>query len=100
MAHRIREAMKDMGIDPIGGEGKTVEADETHVGGSARNRAYVKKAPKKKIVMALVERGGGCSLCTHCTSNSKNFATDNRQDRLAQVSFHDRRRAMVRSRWR
>jgi transposase-like protein len=58
MAHRIREAMKPTNPDPIGGEGKVVEADETHVGGSARNRAYVKKSPKKKIVMALVERGG------------------------------------------
>jgi hypothetical protein len=58
MAHRIRLAMTTLGMDPIGGEGKTVEADETHVGGSKRNRAYVKKAPKKKIVMSLVERGG------------------------------------------
>lgn len=36
--HRIREAMglpKDAG--PIGGEGKTVESDETFVGGKAKN---------------------------------------------------------------
>jgi hypothetical protein len=34
-----------------------VEADETYVGGKAKNRAY-KPEPKKHIVMSLVERGG------------------------------------------
>ena len=41
----------------MGGEGKFVEADETYVGGKARNRAY-KEAPKKEPVIALVERKG------------------------------------------
>src|ERR1017187_9373083 len=31
MTHRIREAMKDGALGPIGGEGKTVEADETYL---------------------------------------------------------------------
>jgi transposase-like protein len=55
MAHRIREAMKpadDAG--PIGGENKTVEVDETYVGGKAKNRAYAKKPPKKEAVVSLV----------------------------------------------
>jgi transposase-like protein len=34
-----------------------VEADETYIGGKAKNRAY-KPEPKKHIVMTLVERGG------------------------------------------
>jgi len=34
LAHRLREAMADAGIDPLGGEGKTVEADITYVGGN------------------------------------------------------------------
>src|SRR4051794_7822365 len=58
MAHRIREAMTDMSRGPIGGEGKFVEADETAVGGSKKNRAYAKKVPKKQVVMSLIERGG------------------------------------------
>src|SRR5215216_2291920 len=58
MAYRIREAMAPANPDPIGGEGKIFEADETHVGGSAKNRAYLRKPPKKKKVMTLVERGG------------------------------------------
>jgi transposase-like protein len=57
MMHRIREAMKETGTGPMGGPGKTVEADETYVGGKAKNRATRKPAPKK-IVMALVERDG------------------------------------------
>jgi len=58
MSHRIREAMKPTKPAPIGGHGKTVEADETAIGGSKANRAYAKRAPKKQIVMSLVERGG------------------------------------------
>ena len=32
MAHRIREAMRDGGLAPLGGEGQIVEADETYYG--------------------------------------------------------------------
>jgi len=57
MMHRIREAMREGKLGPLGGEAKFVEADETYVGGKARNRAY-KAPPKKEAVMALVERQG------------------------------------------
>jgi transposase-like protein len=60
LSHRIREAMMDGRIDetgPLGGDGVFVEADETFVGGRARNRAYREPAPKKAVV-ALVERNG------------------------------------------
>ena len=56
MCHRIREAM-DQPSGPLGGPGAVVEADETYVGGKARNRATRKPAPKKAVV-ALVERDG------------------------------------------
>jgi transposase-like protein len=56
LAHRIREAMA--GDDsPLGGPGEVVEADETYVGGKAKNRATRKPAPKKAVV-ALVTRDG------------------------------------------
>src|SRR5207302_10619120 len=32
MMHRLREAMRTGGLAPMGGEGKTVEADETYIG--------------------------------------------------------------------
>ena len=60
LGHRIREAMKevrDLFTEPMGGEGKTIEADETYIGGKAKNRAYA-PIPEKQAVMALVERDG------------------------------------------
>jgi transposase-like protein len=59
MAHRIREGMTGNTNNQggLGGANKVVEADETYVGGKAKNRAY-KPEPKKHIVMTLVERGG------------------------------------------
>jgi transposase-like protein len=57
MAHRIREAMKDGNPSPLGGKGKTVEVDETFVGGKKGNRAS-RKTAKKQSVLSLIERGG------------------------------------------
>ena len=58
MAHRIREAMRPLNGGQLGGEGKFVEADETYVGGKAKNRAHAKALPRHEAVMSLVERGG------------------------------------------
>jgi transposase-like protein len=58
--HRIREAMKEnrgLFTPPLGGAGKTIEADETFIGRKAVSRAYEAPAPKQ-AVMALVERNG------------------------------------------
>jgi transposase-like protein len=60
MSHRIREAMRekrDLFTPPLGGAGRTVEADETYIRAKAKNRAY-KSVAEKQPVMALVERGG------------------------------------------
>ena len=57
MCHRIRAAMTPANPAPLGGPDKIVEADETYVGGKAKNRAY--RAPRaKQAVVALVERDG------------------------------------------
>lgn len=58
LCHRIREAMDGAAPQgPLGGPDKVVEADETYVGGKAKNRATRKPAAKKAVV-ALVERDG------------------------------------------
>jgi transposase-like protein len=57
MSHRIREAMRDGILGPLGGEGSIVEADETYIG---RKQGFEKKrgTGHKMKVLSLVERGG------------------------------------------
>jgi transposase-like protein len=60
LGHRIREMMKDSGgLDPLGGAGVIVEADETFITRSAKTRRP-KDAPRRenRQVFSLVERGG------------------------------------------
>ena len=72
LAHRVREAMDGAdGDDPLGGgPDAVVEADETYVGGKARNRAFRAPAPKKAVV-ALVERDGKARSFHVANVNSK-----------------------------
>jgi transposase-like protein len=64
MAHRIREAMRPTDDGQPGGEGKTVEIDETFVGGLEKNKHRSKRkhagtgGAGKETVFSLVERGG------------------------------------------
>lgn len=70
LAHRIREAMRQGGLAPMGGDGGIVEADETYFGKydtprERKTKRYTKptKSGKsgpggKRAIGALVERGG------------------------------------------
>lgn len=70
ISHRIREAMRDGDLAPMGGNGGIVEADETYHGPvktpRPRSRGRVPKPTKggrsgpadKRAIVALVERGG------------------------------------------
>jgi len=69
LCHRIREAMADPKgpANPMGGEGKIVEADETYYGQKAdkakmttRGTPFIHKgkAANKIAIVSLVERGG------------------------------------------
>ena len=66
MCHRIREAMRNGGLDPLGGGGGIVEADETYFGkpevhrvsAQRKGRPYKSKLRNSRPVVALVERGG------------------------------------------
>jgi transposase-like protein len=66
MTHRIREAMAPHShlLAALGGDGKTVEIDETYVGGLEKNKHRSKRkhvgtgGVGKEAVFSLVERGG------------------------------------------
>jgi transposase-like protein len=61
LLHRLREATIVVdaaeGSDPLGGAHEVVEADESYIGGKARNKAFG-PPPKKMAVFTLVEREG------------------------------------------
>jgi transposase-like protein len=58
MMHRIREAMRVGGLAPLGGEGETVEIDETFIGKREGYEAKAGWVRHKNTVLTLVERGG------------------------------------------
>ena len=83
MAHRIREAMREVNPSPLGGEGKIVEADEAYHGKKAipvpsqkrQGRPYLKRkiSEQKRPIFALVERGGEARAVSMPVVNSKNI---------------------------
>lgn len=66
MMHRIRLAMQSGSLIKLGGGGKTVEVDETYIGGLSRNMHKAVRARKikgtggrdKTLVVGFLERGG------------------------------------------
>jgi transposase-like protein len=71
MLHRLRFAARTRSFNcPMGGDGRPVEVDETHIGGKAHNRPLSERRARKEsgkrrpqregktIVMGILERGG------------------------------------------
>jgi len=62
LSHRIREALRSGGLDvpqePMGGEGKIVEIDETYIGINKHKARGKAGSRHKQIALSLVERGG------------------------------------------
>ncbi len=58
LSHRIREAMRDGSLAPMGGPGGVVEADETYIGRQAGLGIDKTGYHNKNMVVTLVERGG------------------------------------------
>lgn len=70
LSHRIREAMRDGSLSPLGGDGGIVEADETYYGKKSgpapktttSGRPFTKRKgdsrTEKRAIVSLVERGG------------------------------------------
>jgi transposase-like protein len=66
MTHRIREAMRDGFLAPMGGAGQTVEADETYFG-TKKGQKIAKGKKHMRVVVSLVERDG----------NARSFKVEN-----------------------
>jgi transposase-like protein len=64
MWHRIREAMREDVLPPMGGEGKVVEADEAFLGPgrdvfiNGKGWQKARGSSGKRVIVTLVERGG------------------------------------------
>jgi transposase-like protein len=62
MSHRIREAMRTVGFEPMGGAGEIVEADQTYIGKPSVAPKGRYKKPRgtghKNAILTLVQRGG------------------------------------------
>jgi transposase-like protein len=58
LMHRIREMMAPVVNGPIGGAGKTVEADDMEMGRSKKTRRHPEGRKANVKVLSLVERGG------------------------------------------
>jgi transposase-like protein len=91
MTMRLREATDDPSAEPLGGEGKTLESDETFVGGKAKNVHKGKPEPKKKPVHALVERGGrvSASHIADVTAKTLRASLEKKADRKSTLHTDD-----------
>jgi transposase-like protein len=71
MSHRIREAMRVVGMEPMGGAGEIVEIDETSSGkqDGVPKRYTPHSYQFRNMVMTLVQRGGS-ARSFHVDSNS------------------------------
>jgi len=67
LSHRIREAMKDDNTAaPMGGEGQSVQIDETYTGNtSKRSKSYKKGLKDKRAIVALVDPAKGQARAFH-----------------------------------
>ena len=58
LSHRLREAMASGTLPPMGGEGATVEVDETFYGTKHKKPEGARGYAHKNAVMTLIERNG------------------------------------------
>ena len=85
MSHRIREAMRVVGIEPMGGAGEIVEADETYIGRVEGERKRRAGFGHKNAVLTLVQRGGG-ARSFHIDSTSVSQVHNIVRDNVARES--------------
>ncbi|MFN3350804.1 IS1595 family transposase [Pseudorhodoplanes sp.] len=101
MCHRIREAMRDGGLAPLGGGGGIVEADETYFGNvpeakrptkTTSGRPFTKKGKTgpsgKRAIVSLVERGGRVRSFHPATADGETVAKIVRENIERETRLH------------
>ena len=101
MAHRVREAMRAGGLEPLGGDGKIVEADETYFGPVAKGkvrkvttsgRPFTKSGrpgpSNKRAIVSLVERGGNVSSFHVAVADGATVANIVNENVLRETRLH------------
>jgi transposase-like protein len=99
MCHRIREAMRDGGLAPLGGGGGIVEADETYFGNvpeakrrtvTTSGRPFTKKGKtaNKRAIVSLVERGGRVRSFHPATADGETVAKIVRENIERETRLH------------
>jgi len=69
MMHRLREAMADLAPTPMGGEGSSVQADETYYRNTSKRAKHYRKGHRNKpAVVALIEKPKGRVRAKHMTT--------------------------------
>src|SRR5688572_30036196 len=58
MSHRVRAAMAELNIEPMGGEGQAIEADKTYIGSKDGWKNRVRSGAHKHAIFSLVQRNG------------------------------------------
>ena len=87
-SHRLREAMRDGKLNPIGGPGKIIESDETFLGRKKGRHARAGTA-HKMVVHSLVERGGAVRSTVLDTVNRPDI------ERIVRDNVHRESRLMT-----
>lgn len=98
MAHRVREAMRAGGLEPLGGDGKIVEADETYFGKpdehyvspQRKGRPYIKGNKKRnsRAIVSLVERGGNVRSFHVAVADGSTVANIVNENILRETRLH------------
>jgi transposase-like protein len=101
LGHRIRLAMDPGYTGPMGGEGKTIEADDTEFGRSQKTRKRPDGRKSNVKVLSLIERGGpirsvvldhrgiGPRLYKHLDRNSRLVSDSAPVFKYAVWGFHE-----------
>jgi transposase-like protein len=72
MSHRIREAMRVVGVEPMGGAGEIVEIDETFTSRVEGMPVQSKPGAAKNTVLSLITRDGAvCSFHVEGTTSGQ-----------------------------